>query len=97
MLIMATIHEIREMRGEDFLAFPAWIEMNPKYAFSEYNKLNLIRAVSIHGCDDLDDDEPDLYTSHGNFGLDNYGKFWKLWYAYGREQPDGKRKWERFS
>lgn len=97
MLTMATIQEIREMRGDSFLAFPAWIEMNPKYTYSNYDKQYLIRAVSVHGCDDSDDVDPDLYTSHGNFSLDNYGKSWRLWYANGRERPDGIQKWERFS
>ena len=97
MLTMATIQEIREMRGEGFSEFPAWIEMNPRYATSEYARRNLVRAVSVKGCDDPNDVEPELYTSHGNFQLDEYGKSWRLWYANGRERPDVIQKWERFS
>lgn len=97
MLTMATKQEINRMGGEGFKSFPAWIEMNPRYTCSEYAMRNLLRAVSIDACDQPSDSEPEMYTSNGNFRLDGYGKSWRLWYANGREQPDGKLEWERFS
>ena len=97
MLTMATMQEIRELGSKGFTPFPAWIELNPRYTSSDYAKKNLIRSVSVDACDHPNDVESELYTSHGNFELDGYGKSWRLWYANGRERPDSKQAWEFFS
>jgi hypothetical protein len=90
---MATYQEILEMGREDLVRFPAWIEMNPEYANSEYSQRHLIRPVVVELCDNENDVDPSIYTCHGNFELLGYGKSWRLWYANGRERPDGKQEW----
>ena len=97
MLTMASKEEILRLGNENFQPFPAWIEMNPRYARSAYALNNLIRPVAVELCDSQDACEPEMYTNHGNFRLDGYGKSWRMWYAAGRERPDGKLAWERFS
>ena len=97
MLTMATLQEVQKLGRRRFDEFPAWVELNPRYAYSDYALQNLIRAVCVSRCDTPKACEPSLYTSHGNFELSGYGKSWRLWYANGRERPDGKQPWERFS
>lgn len=98
MLTMATKQEVYELGERGFEPFPAWVEMNPRYACSNYALENLVRAVCVkHCCVDPEEGEPELYTCDGNFELDGYGKSWRLWYANGRERPTGEQPWERFS
>lgn len=83
--------------GEAFAPFPAWIEINPRYATSAYALHNLLRPVAIQSFDAPGDCEPEVYTSHGNFQMDGYGISWRAWYACGSEVPDcDSIVWGRF-
>lgn len=96
MLTMATMQEIRELGSKGFTLFPAWIEMNRRYTKGDYSMRSLIRPVSVETCDHPNDVEPELYTSHGNFELDGYGKSWRLWYACGQESLTASRNGNAF-
>ena len=97
MLTMATKQEMYELGRKAFDEFPAWVELNLRYACGPNAELYPIRAVCVQNCYGPNARNAELITSHGNFELSGYGKSWRLWYANGRERPDGKQPWERFS
>ena len=96
---MIAYEEMLEMQknGECFMPFPAWLEINPKYANRQRERYYEAVVVSGMDCGTVDEDTVVYIDGSRNYDLLAYGKTWRLWYAYRNQIPQFEAPWEQFA